>query len=86
MSHQITCATKVHEHRHILGIGGPDGRWTVAQAYAAIDRGEDFHTVSPSTGKRARVVKYVCPCGTSSLTTTADAVHDNNLDYLPDCR
>ncbi len=85
-NHQITCATKVHAHRHITQIGGPDGRWTIAQAYAAMDRGEGFYTVSPSTRKVARVIKFRCRfCTTASLTTTADAVWDNNLDNLPNC-
>lgn len=86
MATQITCATESAVHGHILRIGGPDGSWTVTEARGLIARGVQFETVSPSTGKRARVLAYDCHCGTKSLRSAADAVKDNNLDNLPNCR
>lgn len=83
--HQITCATKIHAHRHITKVGGPTGRWTVAEARAAIARGEVFYTVSPSTRRTARIDRYTCTCGVLTLRSAADAVKDNNLDNLPNC-
>ncbi|MGZ4688182.1 MAG: DUF3892 domain-containing protein [Acidimicrobiia bacterium] len=84
-SHQITCATKVHPHRHIVRVGGPSGSWSVEQARAAIARGEVFFTVSPSTRKQARVERYTCSCGVLTLRSSPDAVTDNNLDNLRNC-
>jgi len=52
-SHQITCATKIHPHRHITTVGNAQYRWTVTQARAAITAGDALYTVSPSTGARA---------------------------------
>jgi hypothetical protein len=85
LANQITCATKVHAHRHITEIGGPNGSWTVAEVRALIARGVQFETVSPSTGRRARVLPFDCQCGVKSLRSAADAVKDNNLDNLPNC-
>lgn len=85
-TYRITCATKVHEHRHITTIGDSSARWTVVQARTAIARGDVFYTVSPSTGKQARVRAYDCPCGVKSLRSAPDAVKDNNLDNLLNCR
>jgi hypothetical protein len=57
----------------------------VAEARALIARGTQFETVSPSTGKRARILAYDCQCGVKSLRSAADAVKDNNLDNLRNC-
>lgn len=84
-TYQITCATKIHPHRHITQIGGVGARWTVDQARAAIARGDVFYTVSRLTGKQARVLAFDCSCGVKSLRSNADAVTDNNLDNLPNC-
>ncbi len=73
-------------HHHIIGVGlGTNGRYNVSQVYALIDAGHVFYTRSPSTRKVARVEKYRC-CSVHTLRSTPDAVHDNNLDYLPSCR
>lgn len=85
MTYKITCATKVHPHRHITKIGGPSGSWTTEQARVAIARGDVFYTVSPSTGKQARVLRHTCSCGVNTLRSVADAVTDNNLDNLRNC-
>jgi len=85
MAYQITCATKAETHRHILNIGGPSGSWTVTQARNLIATGSVFETVSPSTGRRARVMPYDCHCGVKSLRSHSDAVADNNLDNLRNC-
>jgi len=78
---------------HIVDVGtGPSPgvitrRWSVTQARLAIDLGDTFHTVSPSTGRRAEVEKWQCrACHYLTLRSTADAVADNNLDNLSPCR
>jgi hypothetical protein len=83
--HQITCATKIHPHRHISRVGGPDGIWVVGEARAAISRGEEFYTVSPSTGAEASVERWTCACGVLTLRSSGDANADNNLYNLADC-
>jgi hypothetical protein len=86
-SYQITCATKVHAHRHITTVGGPVlGSAGVEQARALIASGDTLYTVSPSTGQRATVERFDCPSdGVHSLRSSADATGDNNLDDLPSC-
>ena len=95
-TNQIVCANTEHPHRHItsVGIGGkasaPATRLTVTQVRAAIDKGDTFYTVSPSTGKIALVLKDTCTkgggCGYRTIRSVADAVTDNNLDNLGACR
>jgi SMODS-associating 4TM effector domain len=60
------------------------GHWTLAT----------FHTISPSNGKRAEVKKDTCgkpdgatndKCKVETIRSHADAVVDNNLDYLAVC-
>src|SRR4051812_5829761 len=53
-NYQIVCVNRLHEHRHILsaGIGSAAGwtqQLTVQEVRAAINRGDVFYTVSPST-------------------------------------
>ena len=86
-SYEITRATKIYPHRHIAVIGNAQCRWTVTQARAAINNGDTFYTVSPSTGVRANIEKHVCPppCGVLTLRTDNDRSHDNHFDNLPDC-
>jgi hypothetical protein len=85
--YKITCATKVHPHRHIIEIGGPDGRWTVEEARRLITAGVEFYTVSPTTRQRALVDRWSCRlCGYLTVRTIADSTADNNLDNLPNCQ
>jgi hypothetical protein len=63
-----------------------DRLWTVAEVVSAIQLGNVFYTLSPSTGKAARVEVVGCGvCGRQIIRSGADAVRDNNLDSLPDC-
>ncbi len=80
-------------HAHIVGVGTgldpdkADRHWTLDEALSAMDRGDGFYTVSPSTGKTARVEKFTCNlCGRTFIRSTPDAIHDNNLDSLRRCR
>jgi hypothetical protein len=93
-SYQIVCTEQgVPTHaNHIIAVGtGSDvsratTRWTVAEVLAAMRQGTSFYTVSPSTGKQARVLPYDCWCGRPTIRSTPDAVTDNNLDNLRLCR
>jgi hypothetical protein len=96
--HQIVCTeqepvTAPRSHAHIVAVGtGIDRarattRWTLSQVISAIDEGQAFYTVSPSTGKTALVLKVACGvCRHYIIRSHADAVHDNNLDNLRTCR
>jgi hypothetical protein len=77
---------------HIVAVGtgtSPDSytrKWTVAEVYAAMDRGDTFHTIGRTSGRRAEVRKWSCRgCRRSTLRSASDAVTDNNLDELPQC-
>lgn len=89
--YRITCVTESRNaghDGHIRIVGSGTTRWTVTEARAAIDAGHTFHTISPSTGKRAEVRKWTCThssCDYKTLKSAADAVTDNNLDNLPPC-
>jgi hypothetical protein len=95
--HKVVCtkqqpANKPPTHAHIVAIGtssdgvAKDKMWTVREAYSAMDKGEAFYTVSPSSSKVALVNKYNCPyCTVDTLRSAPDAEKDNNLDSLPYC-
>jgi hypothetical protein len=93
-SFRVVCTdqTDCSSSGHITGVGTGDdpgaatSKWTVAQVWSAMDSGDSFHTISASTGLRAKVEKLDCPCGRGSLRSAADAVTDNNLDNLRICR
>jgi len=79
-------------HAHIVAVGTgddpnkADARWTLDEVLAAMDRGNRFYTVSPSTKKTALVEKYKCHlCWRTFIRSTPDAIHDNNLDSLRRC-
>lgn len=87
---QITCTRQEppwvpHTAAHIVSVGSGWRRWTVAEAYRAMDAGDRFYTRGPLTGKTAWVYKHRCGCGRPTLRSAPDAVYDNNLDSLPDC-
>ncbi len=94
-THRIVCTTQSAPpkpgHGHILAVGiGTDPnsattRLTVSEVRAAINRGEVFYTVSPSSGKTAIVEPYDCWCGHKTIRTTPDRFSDNNLDNLRLC-
>lgn len=80
-------------HAHIVAVGTgtdpnkADARWSLQEVLTAMDRGDTFYTQGTSSGKIARVEKYVCTlCRRTYIRSSPDAVHDNNLDNLRQCR
>jgi hypothetical protein len=93
-THLITCVTTEAPHRHILRVGIGDNKGNSLRSLGVdavrrqIDEGEIFETLSPSTGKRARVKKDTCKidgCTVNTIRSHSDAERDNNLDNLPAC-
>jgi hypothetical protein len=96
--HRIVCTEQEPvyaptTHAHIVAVGTgtnpakADARWTLAQVIEAIDRGEVFYTVGPTSGKVALVVVVGCRhCGRRIIRSAPDAVKDNNLDSLRRCQ
>jgi hypothetical protein len=84
----ITCTRKSERtaagHKHITSVGIGGKRYAVERIYRAIDAGDTFHTVSPSTGREVPVGKFHC-CGIDTLRSYADRQWDDNLDSLPKC-
>lgn len=78
-------------HAHIVAVGTgtdpdepPDRKWTLEEAIAAIDGGDDFYV--EVDGKRVDVEVVDCPsCDHRILRTEADDSTANNLDSLPIC-
>jgi hypothetical protein len=90
--YQIVCVTTADPHRHVtaVGIGGsatkPGRRMSLAAVLTAMNAGDKFFTRSPSTEQEAEVSKARCnECRKETLRSSADAVPDNNLDYLTLC-
>jgi hypothetical protein len=89
---QIVCVEKVAsgDHHHLTAVGlGTDpkaatSKMTVANVRSAIDKGDTFHTVSSSGGKKAYVEKFTC-CGVNTIRTRADDTKVDNLDDLRIC-
>jgi hypothetical protein len=82
---RIDSATPPH-HQHIVRVGVPGGeQFGIQEAWAAIDHGHQFHTISPTTRVRAEVKQWTCEHGVRTLRSSPDAEIDNNLDYLDHC-
>ncbi len=93
-SYRILCVDTEHAHRHITGVGTgkkADQRtrtWTVKEVRQALEAGDRFYTISPTTGKEADVRADNCNidgCLIDTIRSKADAVTDNNLDNMPSC-
>lgn len=85
--HQITCVVVKNQkkHDHIIEVGGNTRKWTVSQAYDAMDKGDTFYTEKPK-GSRASVKKFHCgECNFDTLRSGPDATKENNLDNMPNC-
>jgi len=71
--YRIVCVNTEHPHRHITRVGTGDGparasqMWTVAEVRKALADGDTFHTISPSTGRRATVYRDDCKIGGSDV-------------------
>jgi hypothetical protein len=93
----VVCDTKQPvflptNHAHIADVGTgadpatPTRVWTAQEVIEAFARGDSFFTRSPSTGQVARVEIVACAvCGRRIITSSPDAVPDNDLDHLPAC-
>jgi hypothetical protein len=75
----------IHGGKHVGWVRLSDGRtFTRDDVLASMRQGVVFYTYAPTTGHQAKVIPYRCPrCGTTYLTTDADAWKDDNLDKLP---
>jgi len=90
---RVVCATNERTHRHITHVGtgsdaGATMYWTVDEVRRAINDGDTFYTISPSTGAFAVVEGATCGkdgCEVKTIRTVVDAISDNNLDNLPRC-
>jgi hypothetical protein len=92
--YRIVCVNTEHPHRHILKVGTGtkadqySRTWTVKEVRDALEAGDRFYTVSPSTGKEADVRADTCKepnCTVKTIRSKADAVTDNNLDNIGAC-
>lgn len=98
ISHRIVCTEQIpcnlpNSVAHIVavGIGILDSkatkRMTLKEVLVAMDRGELFFTKGSTSGMIAFIKKFVCPhCVKTHIKSRADAVYDNNLDYLRRCQ
>lgn len=97
VSYRISCT--IHKqfkepisHAHIVkvGVGDETGYcelWSILELYDAMDRGETFYTLSPSSGAITPVQRSACQyCGQNTVRSAPEVDYDNNLDYLPKCR
>jgi hypothetical protein len=92
--YRIVCVNTEHPHSHITTVGtgitaeSYSQTWTVDKVLEALEDGDRFYTISPSTGKEAEVKADTCKingCSVKTLRSTADGVKDDNLDYMPNC-
>jgi hypothetical protein len=92
--HEIVCVERLEAHEHIthVGTGSDDratARWSVEDVRNAIEDGDMFYTVSPSTEHVAEVEPYdalVKGRIIETIRSTPDAIEDNNLDNMRACR
>ena len=90
--YRIVCVNRLHtsaEHCHVTDIGTTtvqgSRRWSAVEVRAAINTGDRFYTVSPTTGETATVEAYDCVCSLKTIRSGSDAIADNNLAVMPDC-
>lgn len=86
-------ANKPPKHAHIVavGVGTEPTHYSRSLALHEVIRmmtnGDTFYTQGATSGKVARVDKYVCSyCNQWHIKSASDAVTDNNLDNLPYCQ
>jgi hypothetical protein len=93
--YQIVCAERLESHEHITHVGtGTNAdkatkRWTVQAIRNALENGDQFYTVSPSTDRVADVRAYnavVEGRTVETIRSASDAIPDNNLDNIRVCR
>lgn len=96
-NYRIICTNQVPvteptTHAHIVAVGTGvepttyQRKWTLDQVLAAMAAGNVFYTQGATSGKVAHVTPYVCGrCRRTYIRSTPDAIHDNNLDALPNC-
>lgn len=97
MNHRVTCVNTgpagTHDHITHLGLGNESGYYSRVSVAHVITQlrspwGDRYHTISPSTGRRAEVFEGTCEtCGHRPyVRTTADGIADNNLRHLTFCK
>jgi hypothetical protein len=93
-SHRILCVDTEHPHRHITRVGTGtkadecSRTWTVEEVRAALEAGDRFYTISPTTWREADVRADNCNidgCLIETVRSKADAIMDNDLDNMPSC-
>jgi Protein of unknown function (DUF3892) len=93
-SYRILCVDTEHAHRHVTKVctGKKADRysrtWTVEEVRDALEAGDRFYTLSPTTGKEADVTAEDCSvdgCPAETIRSKADAIMDNNLENMPSC-
>ena len=87
-SYRIVCVTRDH-HVEEVGTGAEAAQcerlWKATEVFAEIIDGNQFYTVSPSTGGTAAVEPFRCSCGAMTLRSDPSEVSDNNIADLPPC-
>jgi hypothetical protein len=85
ITHRRMEASGTHAYKHVGSVKLLDGGiLTRAQVLTYMRQGIAFYTYVPGTGHQAKVIPFNCTrCGTTYLTTEADAWKDDNLDQLP---
>ena len=96
--YQVVCTDKVatltqpyHTHISHLGLATNSGTQLVTREWVIQELrkpyGHRFYTISPTTGAVADVIEAGCErCGVRPyVRTTADGIHDNNLNSLNAC-
>lgn len=88
-TYRIVCTDQPNCHIVSVGVGSASSKatnkFTVAEVWNMLDAGHTFYT-SDDKGNVALVQKLNCACGRGSLRSSADAVVENNLDYMRVCR
>ncbi len=71
-----------YAHCHVVAVEVNEQERFVDEITVLLRQGNDnFHTLSPSTGKQSQVHAWTC-CGVRTLRSDIDSVPDNNLNNL----
>jgi hypothetical protein len=90
--YQTVCAERLEAHEHITHVGTgtvaqtATKRWTVHAVRTALENGDRFYTVSPSTDRVADVRAYDAVIDgrrVETIRSAGDAIEDNNPRQHP---
>lgn len=96
--YRIVCTTQQppqvpNDRAHIVAVGTGSSAmkyeryWTLGEVLEAMDRRDTFYTFGETSLETASVHRYVCQwCSRTHIRSSPDAVTDNNLDNLPNCK